>query len=341
MKHLAMLQDEFIKIAVSSDWWSKLTRDEQIEYIKNHRKTKNRVNQGFDINNRHDRLNKIDGKNVVKTLFAKAPKVWKQIMSSKGVTTNSEVSRVELKPKNLNKLFETNNIIVGFDVDTKKPAFIISRNDYDDKFTARTIKNDTDVNMTTTKYKPTVEYSSGKRRRGPEQPYQTTSLRMSDIVEKLQDKPYMIYGLSIDDDKSKLQSQRHQQKITNDTVNSSEHIKPAFDFYNERYKKVIDSLSKRMPTLDSLKQIEGSKNNNEDLINELQLINRKLDALRYSLRKLNRASEYKATYKDFSLQDEQRGNYKKENLKKYYEEVKNVQDEINKDKLDYMSKTNL
>jgi len=242
--------NEFEKIAIDSDWWKKLPREEQLKYIKQHRKTKLRPTP----------LTKSEQQ--MTTILNSIPKRWKKtLIRSDGVGKNSEyfmLSTDTLRGKPMRDAFKDHGAValVAFKSNTTEPEFLITRSWEENKYKAEAMTDDVGVKLDKprdiyrTKYRP--------RRRGMSYDERIRDLRMKGITDRLPDRPYDIYALTVDPKRKELQQARSGEKpqlkkrSIESTVIANE-VKPIYDYYSDKLQQNLEVLKDAaVPSFDSL-----------------------------------------------------------------------------------------
>lgn len=244
MKHLAMICDEFSKYAISADWWKKLTPDQQKAYILQHRQTKLRQTP------------KAPNQNTMANVYKNIPKAWRNVLAYSGIGENSETIQLRdrLNPRLLKSTFDSSSdipAIIGFD-SSMKPVFFLKRSYRDDKFECEFFEKDPqgkyvkDQSGKIVAKRITEQETKYSRRRGS---YidQKSDLRMSVIVDKLPDQPYIVYALKLDPKKQELRQERatlnskdRHRKVEKKMIGTI--AKPIYDYYAEEAQLALKEL---------------------------------------------------------------------------------------------------
>ena len=240
MNHFAAIIGEFLKSAIEADWWKKLPRQEQLQYIRQHRKTRLKPTSQSNVN--QQRMN---------TIFKSVPREWKKEMIYKGIGFNSEVTQLSdaLRSRQLLDAFgEGTQTIVGFKTGTPitdmKPEFMIKSSYENEKYNAYKITITPDGKQQVVSiFEPRQRYN---RRRGG-YTERKHDLRMSKIVDLLEDKAYTVFAVKLDTSRIELRQQRSdlsstfkrrdvEKKLIKDAV------KPIYNFYSDRLNSNLSKL---------------------------------------------------------------------------------------------------
>lgn len=293
MKHLAAIQKQFsitgvsndvIRIAVESDWWKKLSPEEQRQYILQHRQTRLRPTTGQPVN-------------ITKTVLSSLPKDWKKKVIYAGGGENSQVEQLPdmLRAKVLRDKFKDGDtkIIVGFkaggNMARMEPAFVITENTYGKtpKFNiSATIDAQGNSIPPTDLYDKKRRYS---RRRGSWEE-RIRELRMSNVVDKLPDIPYTVYAVKPDPKRQKLRQQRTDMEPGSTNISHkglenkmiAEAVKPAYDYYSARLQQGLDQLrDSAVPSFDDV--LSSERQSDVD-------VNRLIDGIKHDKDKIRSLS---------------------------------------------------
>lgn len=285
MNHLATIQTEFTglcKMALDSDWWKKLSLEEQRQYVLQHRRTKLRPN--------------LRPSSVARSILTKAPVSWKKILTGEQIGENSEFTQLsdKVRPRELKAAFDESGVkaIVAFikpDVTNHelKPAFLITKSSWkEDKFRASMLTEDKGLQDVAQK-KNRVVY---RRRYGARSWTETINdLRMTAIAESIPDKPYLIYALKMDEERLKTRQERSalKEKSTRRSIENkliAEIAKPIYDYYDENLQKQLQELrDAAIPSFD--KVINGKYESiSNDVIEKVKDANTQIDQLSSSIR---------------------------------------------------------
>jgi len=280
MKHFARICDEFLKFAIEQDWWKRLPREQQLQYLKEHRKTKLRPTVGqFGAR--------------VRRILTSLPKAWrKDLVVMRGVGENSPVEQLSdvLRPRELKAQFDDHPstvAIVGFKsgtpVTAMEPEFIIYRESYrEDKFNCKVMSkagkpvdpNSYDAFIC----KEKIHYRRSWRGNWTEH---QTDLRMSAITERLPDKPYTVFAVDIDPERQKARQQRSafgegSKHRDIEKAMIAKVVKPIYDYYAASLQDNISKLKDyAVPAFDEV--MYGMKGSNvNDYIDRIKLAREKL-----------------------------------------------------------------
>lgn len=256
MNHLVAIQTEFIglsKTAVESEWWKKLSPEEQRQYILQHRKTKLRPQSRPH--------------SVARSILTKIPKDWKKKLVLEQIGENSEFTQLsdKVRPRELKSAFSEQGVkaIVGFtksDVTSSelKPAFLITPSGYqDNKFRAYTLaenEESKDIVKKKDRYR--------RSRYGGSWTETIHDLRITAISESIPDKPYLIYAIKMDEERLKTRQERSSLKEVSKRRDIEKKLiadiaKPIYDYYDENLQTYIKRLQESaMPSFDKIIQGE-------------------------------------------------------------------------------------
>lgn len=292
MNHLATIQTEFTglsKVALESEWWRKLSPEEQRQYILQHRKTKLRPQSRPS--------------SVARSILTKVPKQWRKRLVSEQIGENSEFIQLsdKVRPRELKAAFDESGakVVIGFtrpDITSQqlKPAFLITKSGWkEDKFRASTLTPDQQEQNI---YKEKERSRRGSWRYGGGRSWteQVNDLRMSAITDSLPDVPYVIYALKMDEERLKtrqersgLQSVLKRREIEKKLI--TDIAKPIYDYYDENLQAYTKQLQQSaMPSFDKVMQgkHEGIDNQIVDKIKEansqIGRLASTIDSFRYS-----------------------------------------------------------
>jgi len=274
MNHLALIQDEFLKvatdkIAIEPDWWKKLTPEQQRQYISTHRKTKLRPLSRPQTSNEElvkQRHPAFDDEQIrdrtVRRILAQTPRNWKKTLTWNGMGEGSEAIQLSdaARPRQLKEAFDDPTVIavIGFEsgrpITDMKPEFFMKRSGYkDDRFNCevpkltdgKIVKNQNGEIAVKTIAEETTKWRRGTRYRDSHSYVDRKSdLRMSNITEKLPDRPYTIFAIKLDPKRLEAKQMRSALKETNKTREIEKKIvadaaKPIYDFYSDKLQSSI------------------------------------------------------------------------------------------------------
>ncbi|MDO8641771.1 MAG: hypothetical protein Q7R33_09590 [Nitrosarchaeum sp.] len=299
------LTSEFLKVAIDTEWWKKLTPEQQHQYLLEHRKTKLRPTSERPIPSTTDR----HSQSVMTKFFAVAPKSWKGVLLSEGTGYNSKVEQLSdmARPREIKEALTEGHakVVIGFerDHDAKgreklKPAFIVKKASYPEhKFNvyAMETKAGKTAEINRPIYNEEQEYQRG--RRGMQGRYFTrreSDLRITPLIDKLVDKPYAIFAVQIDEQKMAL----HQQRTTMKDVSQIREIqnkmkmnaiKPLYDYYAAEMQANLDKIGKlSVPSMKEILQdrygfMEKRERVTTNALEELKKFKNKMSSLGASL----------------------------------------------------------
>jgi hypothetical protein len=322
MNHLALIQDEFLKIAkdkiaIDPDWWKKLTPEQQREYISTHRKTKLRPLSRPTMSNK-ELLKKqhpaIDEQQIqdrtTRRILAQTPKNWKQTLLYNGMGEGSETVQLSdaLRPRQIKEAFEDTTVIavVGFEggrpITDMKPAFFMKRSGYkDDRFNCEVpelqngnvVKNQKGEIAVKTIAEETTKWRGGSRFR-PAHSYvdRKSDLRMSKIIEMMPDKPYTIFAVKLDPKRIEAKQMRSALKDTSKVREVEKKIvanaaKPIYDFYSDELQSNIAVIQKA--SIPSFNDVLDDKSNSRQERDAIELAFHKVQNARSKLSSLSSA----------------------------------------------------
>jgi hypothetical protein len=287
MKHLASIQKQFaaygrdfniVKVAIESDWWKKLTPEQQKQYILEHRRTKLRPEPAYVPSE----------SNLMKRVIRDLPGPWKKQLVANGVGVNSGLHQLPdmLRSRVLKEAFEDKSVkaIVGFErggnITQLQPAFVITPCGWkEDKFNLRAVKNKdgTQTDPSAAAFIPKERSRRGRSWRSGG--YRTwtdhvTELRMSAIVDKIQDLPYTVFAVSTDPRRMELRQERSSLQAVSSRRQVEKALvakvaKPVFDYYSSIIQQNTAKLQvASIPSFDELVSpgfTDNSRRNQEKL----------------------------------------------------------------------------
>lgn len=342
MNHFATIVGEFLKSAIETDWWKKLPHEEQLQYIKQHRKTKLRPTM-MDV------LRKPVNEQLMNRIFKSIPREWKKEMIYKNVGINSSTMQLSdaLRPRQLKEAFDDNGavIIVGFKSGTPitkmQPEFMIKRSYENDKFNASKIEIKDDKKVMSSVTENRERWRRGSRHSsGHTYTERKSDLRMSKIVEKLEDKAYTVFAIKPDEERMKLRQQRSdladvfkrrdiERKLLKDAV------QPIYNYYSDRLNSNISKLQEiAVPRFDDIlasgsytgtaNSIDVRQATTQKITNSIKLYQDKLSTLSSAV------NSFKA-YRKLPLQDK---SYAEDryNRQEFMKELKNLKDRFKVEK---------
>jgi len=275
MKHLSFIVDiidEFKKIAIDTDWWRKLTPEEQKLYISEHRKTKLRPTAP----------RRPAGSGSMVDIYKNIPKSWAKSLSYEGVGENSITSLLSDKP--IAKVFRDamkpsdSVAIIGYSKDGSK--FKITKSYDKNKFKTDFIdKNNNEILIN----EPVHRYSS---RRGGYTTYKN-ELRMGNLVDKIPDKQYKICVVKTDDKLMKQRQIRSDLKPGHIKRNVegkilAKALKPVYDYHTDIIRNNLNKLEKySVPDYDNL--VNEGLQDIKSVINNIENSRQKLSRIKHAV----------------------------------------------------------
>ena len=285
MKHLAIICSEFFKFAIDRDWWKNLSKEEQQQYILQHKRTKLKPTQ----------------QNEMLKIFSNIPKEWKeQLVNYKvnaGERSNIEQLPDAMRPRLMKQVFDDGKVgaIVAFTTQSE-PAFFITRGYDQDKFQCERYK-DTDGYILTghDAFVKETKRQHDRLHRGHVirgHNYDVTDLRMSKIVENLPDLPYKMFVIKHDEPRQELHQMREGLKTDNrkreiQTKLIAKAIKPIYDYYSAKLQASIDELkNESVPKFSDVINASRYSNVMKDtskITENIKSLKDKLSSLSYSI----------------------------------------------------------
>lgn len=279
MKHLASIQKQFaaysrdfniVKIAIESDWWKKLTPEQQKQYILEHRRSKMRPNRAhWSPDTRHPGYAILSESPFMKKVLTSVPKIWKKTLVQQGIGANSSLRQLPdmLRSKVLKEAFEDKSVraIVGFERSSPasmKPAFMIMPSGWkEDKFTLRVVKNKdgTPANPEDLAFIPKERVRRSRRDwRHSTWTERITDIRMSAVIDKIQDLPYEVFAVAQDPKRLELRQERKSlQEVSKrrdiEKALVAKTIRPVYDYYSSVIQRNTAKLQDAsVPTFDEI-----------------------------------------------------------------------------------------
>lgn len=247
MKHFAIIINEFVKKAVDSDWWKKLSPDEQKQYISQHKRTKLRPTP--------DNNEVYGDTQTMKRIFSSIPKQWKKTLLYNGVGRDSTVERLPdaLRPRVMKQAFDNNTQAIlifkaGTPITSMEPEFIITKSYEDDKFSCRKYKDNQGNVLDQDAYSSYMGVSKPRYNRGIRYDSRKTDLRMSNLVEMIPNQAYTVFAIKTDPERQKLRQMRGEEKNQRNFRDIESKLiekaaKPIYDYYSESLQKNIGKLN--------------------------------------------------------------------------------------------------
>lgn len=350
MKHLATLCAEFFKRAIDRDWWSKLSPDEQKQYILQHRRTKLRptLTSPKQIMQQPDPVGELN-RRTMKRVLNSIPKEWKKTLIYNGVGQDSSFEQLPdaLRPRAMKQAFDDNTqAIVAFKAGTPitqmQPEFIITRTYEPEKFNCKRMKDNQGNPINQDSYDAYVSESKPKYRRGYRYDQKKTDLRMTNIVEKLPDQAYTVFAIKADPERMKLRQMRGQKADAGEyrSVEKAliaKTVKPVYDYYSENLQKNLDQLkSVAVPSFENVMNADPyTKDPNsakvEQIMQNVKAFRDKLSSLNYRITSAKREHLPAANEPYLGKNPAEDAEYKKRKIHRFLDEVKSLKDSIKDD----------
>jgi hypothetical protein len=320
MKHLASIQKQFaaygrdlnivkiVKIAIESDWWKKLTPEQQRQYILEHRRSKMRPNRAYPGWSPDTGL--IPAEPVfMKRILTSVPNQWKKILVQNGVGVNSGTRQLPdmLRSRVLKEAFEDRSVraVVGFErggpMTKMQPAFMIRPSGWkEDKFNLLAVKNKDGVSVDPNElaFIPKERVRHSRRDwRSRSWTERITDIRMSAVIDKVQDLPYTVFAITSDPQRAELRQERSSLQAVSkkrdiEKTLVAKTVRPVFDYYSSIIQRNTAKLQTQViPSFDEVVSPDYSSTRSSriqerlsDIVNSIKEAHNKLSNLSDSAR---------------------------------------------------------